>query len=77
MLIFSVVDKCKSDSEISNSSEENLSKHFPSFIENYKYMFSANPKSSRIENMYAPACASNNHFATNKRLISKIEKNKR
>ena len=40
-------------------------------------MFSINSKSSNIENIQAPAQATNSHFVTNKKLTSIIEKKKR
>ena len=75
--LLSVVDKCQSETELSENIDENLTKHFPSIIDNYKCMFGDKSKSSNIVNNYAPARATNSHFATNKRLMSTIEKKKR
>ena len=60
-----------------NDVENDLSKHFPSIIDNYKCMFSDKSKSSNILNIHGPACAINSHFSINKRLMSTIEKKKR
>ena len=75
--LLSVVDKCQSNTEISENIDENLTNHFPSIIDNYKCMFGDKSKPSNIVNNHAPARATNSHFATNKRLMSTIEKKKR
>ena len=75
--MLSLVDKSKNVTEVSTSLEENLSKNFPSIIENYNSMFNTQWKKDDIVNINAPARASNSHFATNKRLMSISEKKKR
>ena len=75
--MLSAVDKHEINFEISDSLDDNLTNIFPSIIENYKCMFSSNSKSSNIANIQAPACSINSNFATNKRLMSTLEKKKR
>ena len=66
--MLSAVDKHESNAEISDSLDDNLTNIFPSIIDNYKFMFSSNSKSSNIANIQAPACSIKSHFATKKDL---------
>ena len=75
--LLSVVDKHQNNTDILDNLDENLTKHFPDIIDNYKCMFGKKSKNSTIANNLGPARAVNSHFATNKRLMSTMEKKKR
>ena len=72
--MLNIVEKEDRSILLADNYNENMSKHFPNLIDNYKQLFGTDNNDVFLDNIEAPLKTINTHFATNNRLKTTREK---